>query len=157
MNALRFIAWGTGFGFILSRARATDYDSIAGMFAFEDLHLLLVIGGAVAVGALTLRLATAWRHRRGLGTVLGKTSITAGGLFGAGIFGLGWGLSGACPGTAIAQVGEGKVLALLTIAGMIAGTWLQAWFAAARERRQLTLVLREAELQMTAHIANSGG
>ena len=62
MTIVRFIAWGTGFGFILSRARATDYNAISGMFAFEDLHLLLVIGGAVVVGALTLRVATYWRR-----------------------------------------------------------------------------------------------
>jgi uncharacterized membrane protein YedE/YeeE len=40
------------------------------------------------------------------------------------IFGLGWGLAGACPGTVLAMLGEGKMGALFTIAGIILGTYI---------------------------------
>ncbi len=45
---------------------------------------------------------------------------------GALIFGLGWGISGACPGTVLAQIGEGKLFGLFTFAGMIFGTYIYA-------------------------------
>jgi hypothetical protein len=40
------------------------------------------------------------------------------------LFGAGWALTGACPGTALAQVGEGKLIALVSIIGMLVGTYL---------------------------------
>ncbi len=126
-SRLRFIFWGTAFGFMLSRARATDYDAISGMFAGTNLHLLLVIGGAIAVGALSYRVVVYLRARRSRPTDLGvRTPITLRGMAGAAIFGIGWGLSGTCPGTGFAQIGEGKGLALFTVAGMLLGTYLQA-------------------------------
>jgi hypothetical protein len=41
------------------------------------------------------------------------------------VFGVGWALSGACPGTALAQLGEGKLYALATVARHPLGTWLR--------------------------------
>lgn len=117
---------GTLFGFILSRARATDYDAIAGMFRLQDLHLMGVIGVAIGVNALGL-----WLLRRsGVRALSGdaiemKPKPMKKGMFAAGlIFGVGWALSGACPGTALAQIGEGKMYGIFTVAGILAGTWL---------------------------------
>jgi len=130
-SPLRFILWGTAFGFMLSRAQATDYDAIAGMFAGTNLHLLLVIGGAIAVGAVSYRVVARWRSRTLRPTDLGTPApITLRGTVGAAIFGLGWGLAGTCPGTGFAQLGEGKLLAFFTVAGMLLGTLLQARVAA---------------------------
>ena len=53
-------------------------------------------------------------------------SLHRGTVIGGVIFGLGWGISGACPGTVLAQLGEGKVLAVFTFTGIIAGTYLYA-------------------------------
>lgn len=120
------LLFGTLFGFILSRARATDYDAIAGMFRLQDLHLMGVIGVAIGVNALGLWLV----RRSGTKALTGeaiemKPKPMKKGMFAAGlIFGVGWALSGACPGTALAQIGEGKVYALFTVAGILAGTWL---------------------------------
>lgn len=120
------LLFGTLFGFLLSRARATDYDAIAGMFRLQDLHLMGVIGVAIGVSALGL-----WLVRRSGAKALNGTAIEMKpkpmkkGMFAAGlIFGVGWALSGACPGTALAQIGEGKMYALFTVAGILAGTWL---------------------------------
>ncbi len=43
---------------------------------------------------------------------------------GAAVFGLGWGLAGTCPGPAIIQVGEGHLIALFTVGGILLGNWL---------------------------------
>lgn len=120
------LLFGTVFGFILSRARATDYDAIAGMFRLQDLHLMGVIGVAIGVNALGL-----WLLRRSGARALTGEAIEMKpkpmkkGMFAAGlIFGVGWALSGACPGTALAQIGEGKMYGIFTVAGILAGTWL---------------------------------
>jgi hypothetical protein len=60
----RMIVYGLIFGFVLSRAGATDYDAIAGMFRLTDLHLFGVIGTAVALNAIRLRLAPSRRGAR---------------------------------------------------------------------------------------------
>ena len=43
-------------------------------------------------------------------------------VLGAAMFGTGWALTGTCPGTGLAQIGEGKVIALFTVCGMLLGT-----------------------------------
>ncbi len=132
MKPVVFLSAGALFGFLLSQARATDYAAIHGMFTLTDLHLFGVIGVAIATAAAGL----AWL-RRGASTALNgerinvspkpyHKAIFAGGL----VFGVGWALSGACPGTALAQLGEGKLYALATVLGVLFGTWLRQRVAA---------------------------
>src|SRR6266508_7022335 len=92
-----FAGFGVLFGFVLSRARVTDYDTIAGMFRLTDLHLFGVIGAAIAISALGL-----WIVRRGGNrTVTGQAVEVrrkpwqSGAIWGGLVFGAGWALSGA--------------------------------------------------------------
>jgi uncharacterized protein len=128
----RLVAFGLVFGFILSRVGATDPAAIAGMFELTDLHLMGVIGVAVALNAagfLILRRRAA--HARGGAPLAMATKPMVRGLaLGAVLFGVGWALSGTCPGTALAQIGEGKVAGLLTFAGILLGAWLHGRRAA---------------------------
>ncbi len=127
MKRLVLVAFGALFGFLLSRARASDYDAIRGMFLLRDLHLFGVIGVAVATAAAGLQLIkrSAARSLDGQPIRLAckpyRKAVLAGGL----IFGAGWALAGTCPGTALTQLGEGKLYAFATIAGILLGTWLQ--------------------------------
>lgn len=121
MTAL-YLLLGTIFGFILSRSGAADYDYIQGMFLFERFQLYGIIGTAVAVTAPVLWLLK--RHGR---TVAGAPlSIelkpshrgnVAGGL----IFGVGWSIAGMCPGPILVNIGEGKLYAVVVLAGALAG------------------------------------
>ncbi len=123
----RHIAFGMAFGFILSRAGATSYDAIAGMFLLEDFHLVGVIGVAIATAALGFALLRRARVRSLRGEALAlqvkpvQPGLVAGGL----VFGVGWALAGSCPGTALAQVGEGHLAGAFTVAGILLGAWLQ--------------------------------
>lgn len=122
-----FLLFGTAFGFLLSRAGATTFDFYAQLFLFTDLQLLWVIGTAGVVGMagtwLLKRLhAQGWYDRQPL-SFQGKSmrpTLIAGAL----LFGIGWGLAGACPGTAPVMLGEGKMAAGFTILGIIFGTYL---------------------------------
>lgn len=124
---LLFLGLGALFGFLLSRAGATEPELIARLFLFEDLHLLWVIVAAIGVGAVGLALMRRFKVcALGQATPLrleGKpyvATLIPGGL----LFGLGWGLTGSCPGTVLAMLGEGKLYALPILAGLVFGTWL---------------------------------
>lgn len=122
----RHVALGVAFGFILSRVGATDYDAIFGMFRLTDMHLMGVIGGAVLVNAVGF----AWFRKAGTrsfggeAVTLPQKPLTRQLPFGALLFGMGWALAGTCPGTALAQIGEGRLIGLITFAGILIGSWL---------------------------------
>ncbi len=121
---LPYLAWGLGFGFIIARAGAVRFDYIRDMFLLQSFQLYGVIGGAIGT-ALPLFWAIEkrakakdprfkglpWPHRR----------LTPGTLPGAALFGLGWALTGTCPGPAAVQLGQGHWVALATFAGALAG------------------------------------
>jgi uncharacterized protein len=136
MPALVYTLFGILFGFVLSRARVTDYDVIAAMFRLADVHLFGVIGSAIATAALGF-----WLLRRTGNTTLRGTPIELrrkpwqpGAIWGGVLLGAGWALSGACPGTSLVQLGEGKIVALVTVAGIFLGTYLYGWTKSALSR-----------------------
>jgi hypothetical protein len=112
----------------------TDYDTIAAMFRFGEFHLFGVIGSAIATVALGLALL-----RRGGNRTPGGQPIEVspkpwrpGTVWGGLLLGAGWALSGACPGTSLVQVGEGKLVAVFTVVGILAGTYLYGRFESSR-------------------------
>jgi uncharacterized membrane protein YedE/YeeE len=126
MNS-RSIGLGLVFGFLLSRVGATNYDAISGMFALTDLHLLGVIGLAIALAALGFALFRRFRVRArgGAPLALAKKPFTPGVIWGGLLFGVGWALAGTCPGTALAQIGEGRLAGAVTFAGIVLGALFQ--------------------------------
>ncbi|HLG56034.1 MAG TPA: DUF6691 family protein [Vicinamibacterales bacterium] len=122
---LLYVALGTGFGFILSRSGAADYNFIQGMFLFTNLQLYGIIGAAVAVAAPGV-----WLIKRRGRTVLGRKieielkPLHRGNIAGGVLFGVGWSLVGMCPGPILVNIGEGKVYALAALAGALAGAGL---------------------------------
>ncbi len=125
---LGFLGFGLIFGFALSRVGASDFNLIYFMFTGVDLTLVGVIGTAIVIGALgmfVLRLRGA-KTAGGQPITVKRKDLKRWSLLGALIFGLGWGLAGACPGTVLAQIGEGKWLGGFTVLGMIVGTYVYA-------------------------------
>jgi len=116
------------FGFALSRVRASDYNYIYNMFTGTDLTLALVIVSAIIVGAVGMRLLAMNQYRgfRGQPIEVNKKELTKYTALGGAIFGIGWGMSGACPGTLMAQIGEGSLMGLVTLTGAILGTYAYA-------------------------------
>jgi len=121
------LSLGAAFGFVLSRAGATTPDFYAQLFLFEHFQLMWVIAAAAAVGVVGVALM----RRYSVKTLLGGTPIPfkpkpnkKGLVLGSLLFGLGWGFAGACPGTALAMLGEGRLLVVATLVGILVGTWL---------------------------------
>lgn len=125
MNGTKPALFGAIFGFVLSRAGATDASAIHAMFLLRDLHLAGVIMVAIALSAVGyFFLARHWRGKQPLN--LKPKPMQRGLIGGALLFGIGWGLSGTCPGTALAQLGQGTLAASITLLGIVLGTRLHA-------------------------------
>jgi len=125
-----FIGLGALFGFLLSRSGATTFDYYAGLFLLKDLQLLWVIGVAVVtglVGVALLQWLAPKSVMQGAPLPFAGKPWKKGLVLGSLIFGLGWGLSAACPGTALAMLGEGKLAPLFTVGGILLGTWIYGW------------------------------
>lgn len=133
-QTLQFLLFGLVFGFLLSRVGATEFDAIASMFLLTDLHLMGVIGVAVAVAGIGLAV---FRRRAAAGfeaPTIEPKPVKPGLVVGAMLFGAGWALTGTCPGTGLAQLGEGRWIALFTVTGILGGSGLYRLLGVRLER-----------------------
>ena len=119
---------GIIFGITLIKGELASWFRINQMFRLEDPYMYLVIGSAVIVGGLSYFLI----RRLGLKTPEGEPIKAAskpyhkGLIFGGTIFGLGWAITGSCPGPIYAQFGAGTLLAVVSFIGAVAGMYLFA-------------------------------
>jgi len=122
---------GAFFGFALSRSGASDYDYIHLMFAGENFKLAFLMGTAIIVAALGMIFLKGSGNKdiRGEAIEINRKPLNKNTIIGGVLFGVGWAVSGACPGTVLAQIGEGKVLGGVTFLGMLFGTYLYARMA----------------------------
>jgi hypothetical protein len=117
-----YLLFGTAFGWVLSRSGAADYDYVQRMFLFESFQLYGIIGIAVLTTGIGLRLLRTWG--RTLGGARLRVSAKPrhpGNVIGGVVFGIGWAVTGMCPGPILVNVGEGKIYALAALAGALAG------------------------------------
>ncbi len=115
---------GIAFGFVIQRIGATDANKMAKAHLMLEGDIPKFMLAAVAFSALGL----AGLQSVGVGrTMVLPTSLLATGIA-AIIFGIGWGLTGYCPGTTWAAVGEGRMDAVFAILGGFAGTAVFAQF-----------------------------
>ena len=115
---------GIAFGFVIQRVGATNADKMARAHLMLEPHIPQFMVLAVALSAVGLSGLLAVGVGR---TVVLPTSLVATGLGGM-IFGIGWGLTGYCPGTCWAAVGEGRMDAVFALLGGLAGTAVFAHF-----------------------------
>ncbi|MDZ7745702.1 MAG: DUF6691 family protein [Halobacteriales archaeon] len=121
---------GLVFGVGLAVSGMARPEVVLDFLQFEDFGLLLVMGGAAIVTAVTVTTAVRSGARAPLtGRPYGRRlkEFDSNVLLGGGVFGVGWGLSGICPGAAYASLGIGNLPILWAIGGMFAGAYLQGW------------------------------
>ncbi|MFW5801312.1 MAG: YeeE/YedE thiosulfate transporter family protein, partial [Spirochaeta sp.] len=121
---LLYFPIGIYFGIVLSKAEVISWYRIQEMFAFQAIHMYGIIGSAVAVGALSVALIRAFKLKyrdSNEFNLIGKPFNKIGNLSGGVIFGLGWALTGACPGPLYALVGLGYYSYLIAIAFALLG------------------------------------
>jgi uncharacterized protein len=110
---------GLVFGLILSWSGMTAPDVIRGALLFEDSYLYLFFASAVATAAIGLALL-----RRAARVAWTPERVERRHIVGSLIFGVGWGVSDACPGPIMTQIGQGIAWGVPLLAGVLLGVWL---------------------------------
>ncbi len=113
---------GILFGFCLQKGRVLRYDKQLGALRLGDFTIVKFMLSHVVVAMVGVYLL----YDLGLVKLAVKPTVLGGVVIGGLIFGLGWGLTGYCPGTAVAALGEGRLDAAWAILGMLAGAGLYA-------------------------------
>ena len=119
---------GLIFGFGLGFSHMAQPEVVLNFLQFEDFGLIFVMFGAAIVTGIAFAVMPRVRDRAPLtGRTYGRRlkSFDRNVLIGGSIFGVGWGLSGICPGAAYASLGVGNVTILWALAGMFVGSYLQ--------------------------------
>lgn len=120
---LKQLLLGTLFGLILTKSEVISWFSIHKMFYFEEAHMYLIIASAIVTGAVSVRLLKLLGIKRGDGKEMEvpEKKFNRGFIYGGILFGIGWFLTGSCPGPIFTQIGAGEWPALFTLLGALAG------------------------------------
>lgn len=127
---LKYGLVGIFFGIAFTKAEVISWFRIQEMFRLQSFHMYGVIGTAIVVGMISVWLI----KKRNVKTVEGETiefhrkKFNKGQIIGGLIFGLGWAMTGACPGPLFAQIGAGFLVITVVLLSAIAGTWVYGFF-----------------------------
>ena len=124
---LPYLLIGIYFGIIFTKSEVISWFRIQEMFRFQAFHMYGIIGSAVAVAMISVQII----KRKKLKTfgcediVIPPKDMGSGARYwlGGTMFGLGWALTGACPGPMFALVGNGFTIMLIAILSAVAGTY----------------------------------
>ena len=127
MKFFRYLFLGLIFGITLTKAEIISWYRIYEMFRFQSFHMYGVIGSAVVIGVILVQII----KRRKLKTIDGESIVIQPKhmsvpryLIGGTIFGLGWALTGACPGPLFILLGNGVTVIAVVILSALLGTYV---------------------------------
>lgn len=127
MKTLKYLITGTVFGIIMFKSEAASWFRIFEMFQFDSFHMYGIIGSALATGVIGIQLVKGLKLRSFSGEeiiISPKAKGWKNYLFGGVVFGLGWGLAGACPGPIFTLVGAGFLPIILVLVFAVLGTFV---------------------------------
>jgi uncharacterized membrane protein YedE/YeeE len=126
----KYLVVGIVFGVVFVKAEIISWFRIQEMFRLQSFHMYGVIGTAVVVGAISVFLIKKFKVKTIHGEEITFTDkqFNKGQIYGGLIFGLGWAVTGACPGPLFAQLGTGVLAISVVILSSIAGTWVYGRF-----------------------------
>ena len=127
MKTLKYLITGTVFGIIMFKSEAASWFRIFEMFQFDSFHMYGIIGSALATGVIGIQLVKGLTLRSFSGEEIiipPKAKGWKNYLFGGIVFGLGWGLAGACPGPIFTLFGAGFLPIILVLVFAVLGTFV---------------------------------
>jgi uncharacterized membrane protein YedE/YeeE len=130
MKNLKYLLVGIIFGIVFVKAEIISWFRIQEMFQLQSFFMYGVIGTAVMVAMLSVWLIKKFNIKtvEGEKIVIENKIFHKGQIFGGLIFGMGWAITGACPGPLFVQIGSGFLVVIITLLSAIAGTWLYGYF-----------------------------
>ena len=131
MKFIKFLLLGIVFGVVMAKSEAISWFRIQEMFRFQAFHMYGIIGTAVTLGVIGVAIIKKFKIRDFHGNPIlfypKEKSVTRY-LIGGIIFGLGWALSGACPGPMVVNIGYGFLSMIVVFFFAIVGTYLYGVF-----------------------------
>ncbi|MCK0157156.1 YeeE/YedE family protein [Cellulophaga sp. F20128] len=127
MRTLVYLGIGIFFGITMFKSEAASWFRIYEMFQFQSFHMYGIIGSALVIGIVMIQLIKRFGIKSFYGEkiqILPKDKGIRNYLIGGIIFGLGWALSGACPGPMFTLIGAGYLPILIVIVFAVLGTFL---------------------------------
>lgn len=130
LELLKYLIVGVMFGIVFVKAEIISWFRIQEMFRLHSFHMYGVIGSAVLVGMISVYIIKRFNIKtlHGEAVEFHPKKFQKGQIYGGLLFGLGWGITGACPGPLFAQIGSGYVVVLVTLLSAIVGTWTYGYF-----------------------------
>ena len=126
MKFLKYLFVGIFFGIVMTKSEAISWFRIQEMFRFESFHMYGIIGTAVGLGVVII----AAIKKLGMKDIYGdaisikpKEKGVTRYILGGTIFGLGWAMTGACPGPLFTLLGHGFWAILIVIGSAVLGTY----------------------------------
>ena len=129
-NNFKYLIVGLLFGVVFVKAEVVSWFRIQEMFRLQSFHMYGIIGSAVMVAMLSIWLI----KKLGIKTSSGEPiaikpkEFNKGQIYGGILFGLGWAITGACPGPLFAQIGTGATVVVVTLISAVLGTWVYGKF-----------------------------
>jgi hypothetical protein len=126
LSYIKYLIVGIVFGIVFVKAEIISWFRIQEMFRLHSFHMYGVIGTAVLVGMFSVFLIKKFNIKtiQGEKVQFHPKTFNKGQVIGGLIFGLGWAITGACPGPLFAQIGSGFTVVIITLLSAIAGTWV---------------------------------
>ena len=122
---LLYIPAGMLFGIILVKSEVISWFRIQEMFRLQSFHMYGIMGSALIIGMISV-----WCIKKfDIKTIDGESihlqprKFHKGQIFGGLLFGVGWALTGACPGPVFAHLGTGLTVAFIILLSALLGTW----------------------------------
>jgi len=131
MKLIKFLLLGIVFGIIMTKSEAVSWYRIQEMFRFQAFHMYGIIGTAVTLGVLGVAAIKKFGLRDFQGNPIifyPKEKAVIRYLAGGAIFGLGWALTGSCPGPVVVNIGYGYMAMIIVFFFAVAGTYLYGIF-----------------------------
>lgn len=125
MKSIKYILAGILFGIIMTKSEAVSWYRIHEMFRFQAFHMYGIIGTAVVIGVIAVFLIKKLKLKDSEGSLIqfpDKEKTYKRYLIGGTVFGLGWALTGACPGPMFVNLGYGYLSMAVVILGALLGT-----------------------------------
>lgn len=126
MKYVKFILLGIFFGVVGTKTEFVSWYRIHEMFHFESFHMYGIIGSAVILGMIVVAIIKKFKLMNLEGDQISfndKLKSFPRYFIGGTIFGLGWAITGACPGPIYILVGNGYVVYILVWISAVLGTF----------------------------------
>lgn len=144
---IKYFLLGTIFGVALIKGEATSWFRMQEMFRFQGFQIFGFFMTAVPVAFISIQLLQLFqlKTRGGRNIHIPKKEFHGGYIIGSALFGMGWALTGACPGPIFVQIGSGLTISIVVLISALAGTWVYSYFRSRLPHTKITWFTQKEE------------